>query len=470
MKLHIEAPAEPFLAGGTMPVRLVLANSGAAAFDAPSPEQDSPFDYTIKDGNGMTKSFSASARLARLLGGAVPPDGDRAKVAPGATIRYQDDLAMLLVEPLGPGDYSLEATTRTSAGLVRSGAVRLRLLPPHVQTVAHVLHAEGQKIFSVLIGGLRSGDVAIHGRESPRQQPALGVFRRFADEVADRTASSLSLAWEARPSPDWCWAVWAQKGKLAGGMARDSDLSYRFSDYDPGVSEFEILRGFQDDAGRATFVLAGRAAGSRALRVVQISEKGELKTVASGLSLPAAGDLRVSASLATGTMALTVFWVADGGQIMAATVDGSTGAVARPPALLHRTPGTVRAWEAPPVLDSPDAALSLVVAENSIPEGTVFSVILLHPTTSGIVAKHNLPPSKLAFNRWVLPQRAAIGMPVVARTDSQTMLARAGQARAWDPLELGPQASDLSVFTLASGESWIVFHAPGREVVYQPLP
>lgn len=128
--LQLIAPPSPALSGGPLVVQLNLRNVSPAAVQVPVASGASPFEYLLLSADGATtlQTLSAHQRAMARGRGRVPRTVlARRELPAGQFTIYRDDVAALLVAPLEPGLYQLEALYRAEPGpaVVRSGKVPL---------------------------------------------------------------------------------------------------------------------------------------------------------------------------------------------------------------------------------------------------------------------------------------------------------------------------------------------------------
>jgi hypothetical protein len=471
MKLTIKMPAEPFMAGGSMPISLELENVGNAAVVVPDPERQSPFQYIVSDGAGNTvTSFSAAMQEALLQGGSVPPDRGGPSLEPAKSTTYVDDMGRHLIQPLLPGDYSLKAGVATSTGYVESESVPLKLTSPRVIQLAHAADRDRRKVHSVMMAHDASGSAALFGRVSPRNHPELGIFRKFKEPTVSSNAKSLCLAQEARLSPNWRWAVWIDKDRLGGAMTREYDARYAFSDYDPALTAAEVIVGYQDDKGLATFVLVGSQGERRTVKLFRIIGAKQFELVDCKLDLPASGGIQISGAYHGSALQLKLFWLADATRIVSATLDGVNGTLAQPPSDFCKPSLPILAFRVPELRsEQANRGLLLLDRDGNREESTPKSAYL-NLDSGGVSEEGSRPEVKPGVEQWILPAHEAPGFPLLARMNGQFSISRIGKTNGWEPLPWIPgTATSLKVLVLENGAVWATYFVPESGVVFRSL-
>lgn len=110
----------------SIPMQLSLLNSGSDNVEVPGNDGPTQFEYLLLDETGSKTVLLLSHGKMELLkaGGLVPRAVLKTQTLPPNRLQvYTADLAKLLIEPVAPAKYKLQALYRTNDQLYRSNIV-----------------------------------------------------------------------------------------------------------------------------------------------------------------------------------------------------------------------------------------------------------------------------------------------------------------------------------------------------------
>jgi hypothetical protein len=463
MKLQIEIPPKPFMAGGSMPVRVVFENTGNAAVGVPPILGENLFIYTATDRvRGETTSFGATLREAELSGGSVPPSPDREEVKPKASLAYDDDLGTRLVRPLPPGVYSLKATLPTSAGLVESPPVPFRLEAPKILGATHGVSLDRRFLLSLLAVAESAEAAGIYASYSPPSHPELSLFRRCEKFTVSPTVSSLTLAREVAPSPNWRWAAWIDQQKIGGVLVGPYTARYPFSGRDAGLVDPQILCGLTGPEGTATFVVVGKRGDAAAVNLLHIRSVEEFEVKSTALTLPPDAKPRGFA-LEAGRVSLV--WWEKSQRLMTATIDPVSGGVQQAARQLFQADRPILAWH----VAAEEGLAWVILDRDPAKENSAPALVEIDLGQGTVGQEHTLSLPPTGTEGWTIGG-IRDGAPLVLARANKQFLQTAPNLGAWKAFgELPGDATSVSLHRVEPGTVWLSFVQPSVGLVFRRL-
>ena len=282
LQLRVEPPEAAFRAAGSIRLTLTLRNHGDGPEQVPAWDGRLPFEYVVLSAEGSRSVASASVQQKELAGsrGLVPRMVPRmATIEAGGFMVYHQDLADLLLKPLPPAKYQLEAGYRLHGNvLVRAERVPFEITGVRPEAATQCLNAQGSRLIMVEAQKEDDGSVSLRKWESPAANLAMGLFRTVYELPQAGPLTSLALALEAEDQElgVWRWVAWTSGNSLFAVVARAVDATYPFGPLETGLQAPAVLpSGYQFAHGGSLFVITGMNQGKRKIRLVSLPADDE---------------------------------------------------------------------------------------------------------------------------------------------------------------------------------------------------
>lgn len=460
--LEITPAEQPYIAGGPMPIRLVLTNTGGTTVSVPASGRGSPFDYLLRTTNGTDIASASSAMFdAALSGGSVPIEREMALVAPGETVAYEDDIAAYLLEDLPPQQYQLVASVGTDEGVQSSAPAQIQVVAPEVIHVSHALNMTKTKLTSTFVLSAEDS-LKLLSRVSSRERPDLGVSR----PVLSARIADIKLAYEADAGPDQRWALWLYEGGIGGGVIRPYDARHTFENPTSNAQALAILAGYQYATGLADFVLSVNVDGMQRIDLFRITGSSEFALVEGVLTVP--GET-IGITLEPGDSTLIASWYeesGDGSKLLVARID-LAGAGATAPREIFSTPRTVLSMRSPEARRDADDTLNLLLGSSS-GDSAILQLVGIDLSGDREPASVDIPMPKIAASQYWLAD-TLLARPLVAACDDAGTL-DVYQDGEWENIDtIGEGVRHVELVTMNSGETWLNWYNPSRGSLWRLL-
>ena len=479
--LRILPSRRKVLAGESLPVDVSLINRGDTAVDVDSPDGQSPFEFLLRSIPEGTTVFSASARRqgAALAGdSAVIPPRRLVAIEPAQVLRYPEDVTAYASALVPPAEYELQVLYDLDGELLESPLIPLEVEAPRVSALAG--RPEGQGLGLIF---------AHRGPEEPAEDPDADPVTKPAPGSSDPPPPEVTVLLENEGFPlsqgahrrvqtpavvdglaramrtgirpvggQWC--AWLEGNKVGAVVGWGGSTLKKHDAVEHGLEGARLFEvGWQDDEGRAVFLVVGKKDGVTSLAVTTVTGDGITFAVH---PLPGSGEL----SAFGGTF--------DGRNIHVVWVGSEQGATRGRIAKLDA--GAAGLQPARVVLESPLPLLAFGVPARAT--GATFGAhVLVGPDADGLlhVARVECPDGGVVTSRSLAQPPVLVGEKVDAwrlagvQHESARVLARAGNrlmaspASSWQTVTTDASPGALAVVE-APDVSWVVWADPRRGV------
>ena len=480
LQLNLQARAQPFIAGGPMPLGLNLRNTGDTAVEAPAYEGPTQFEYLLLTENGATTIESLSYRKKELSrsGGLRPRLVPNVQpLAPGGVLLYRDDLADLTLHPFAPGKYQLEAIYRLPGNvLVRSNRVPIQVIASRPVATVQGLDSPRANLNAYEFHREDDARFTLRKWESSTDHPLQGRFQNLHTQAIEAPVSSFAMAMEVEAADlgRWRWVAWTSGGQVWAEVTRAIDVKYPSGGLATGLSAPALLEyGYQFADGHGLFLVAGLGSAGRKIRLLTLPADEELPPQFTDVPLPVVPDAPAMATFyaaraisdgagGEGRYEIALSWLLrtpNATGFVMARLDPGTAALNSPPRTVFSTNRSVLAHAVPPVVmeDIPQSLAFLLAPAES---GGAYTLQTVNVHDTAQVEAWNLPPfgdsamEAAPPERWILPSDHAANAPVVAVSDRRLWLVRPGSGWHDTKLELTTAASPVRLWSLPNGEFW----------------
>ena len=472
LQVALEAPGAAFFAQEPMVVRCSLRNPGDAALNMPRASEPPPLQFLVLTPEGEevqmgSRDLKRAARSPRPVPRRNPPMDPQPG---GATVRYTEDLNLVLPEALLPGKYLLQAIYQPSRVPLYSDRVPIEVRPPRHVAGAQTLDGTQRNLWTArVVPGAEGTGLLQKWSANFNAEPAPPAFRNLGPFPANAPLSAAVMAIETAgegSSSDWRWLIWIDGANtLQGGRIRANDYKFPLT---PARTPMPGARiegpGFQLDDGRGIFLVAG-SDGSRSLAL--LDPEGEVKWLTLGPAFSSRGVAQptlwfqpVDEEEQQRPAELTITWF-ESRQLKAGTVDPLTGTAKRAPAVLYTALAPVVAWQAPPYPRPHDRRTIQIVVR---PPVHPWLVELGFDGVESPAIPLPAPPEKIeATVRWVLPQRTVAEHPVAITAGGLAWWAFGGGFGPWHLLNSHPMdPASLRLWAIHNDATLAVWAEPGE--------
>jgi len=267
LQLSVSPQHAEVVAGETIPVVVEIVNAGQAPAQAPSPQAPNAFEFNLRsaaDGT-LRLSLSADAALAQRSHDPRPARPvPMVALAPGASQRYEDDIARFAVSPVPPGNYRLSVVHRATGGPIESPGAPLLVVPPRVLAMATVVGSSVGQLGHVIAHAQASGRTVVLQRESRAGVPGDGIWYRRVELIPPAKVGGVGVAVELERSRGVRWFSWLQGDAAGAGVAEYATLYKRVDPLPLGLRGAVLYPvGWQPTQESASFAALGLGPGGR---------------------------------------------------------------------------------------------------------------------------------------------------------------------------------------------------------------
>src|SRR4051794_28840106 len=257
--VKVEPERNSILSGESLVLHIGVENRGPSGIQIPDPDFENPFTYNLASVENPALIYQFS--LVRYKVTKNPEDRriqpySMVALSPGVRAEYAIDLALVMSEPVRPGNYSLRVTYRDRNLSLSSSPVRLRFLSPQPISLATIGNFDKEGISYVMSN--REGDqVTLFQWEAERTNPRLGRAFRRAD-LSLTSASSVASTFEGEAERGRRWISWLADGNLQIERVWGKSLDRTVRPVLVNLSEARLLSpGRVDAQDKARFLVIG---------------------------------------------------------------------------------------------------------------------------------------------------------------------------------------------------------------------
>jgi hypothetical protein len=462
LALVLHPRVAPAVADGPLRLSLSVTNAGPGTVSVPDATGPSPFCYAIHTADGARLLRSAShdeQRRADLsLRDVPPPPVVERPLAPGETLRYEDDLGALLTTPLEPGRYLVEASLDLPSGeSCASSRIALDIELSRPTSLAQDLAATAGKVIIAEWHGNADGTTLLRIRAA-----GLGPLGRFLDLETLKTLEPVRQAAMSRDAAfgildSWRWLAWLDAGALRAGLSLGDVWLFPRGPVPLDLDRPSLLPFGYTTADRVgLFLVAGKRDGRSRLQLVRVAPGKDVTATVTEANLDGLPDAPPHATCLWSEQRapeLAIGWTVEvkGARLLLlGRIAALTGDVLVEARGIFTTLRPIVTVAFPPSIGPEQTGhVQLLLAPQS--GGARFTHHLLDVNNPANEAAHDLPPlSGFADGdvaRWVLPSEPHAGAPVLAVTVAGELWASG--VSAWTKLASGDvDASSVRLWEL----------------------
>jgi len=213
IELTVKAAGARVIAGETLPVRVMVINSGSDPEPIVNPNDPSPYEYRLfPEGKDTPRYVVSSESISQRTIRAPMP---KPKPLPpymlqgGRRTDRVEDLASLTVGGYEPGRYMVQATWNSDAGKLTSNRAPVEITVPNFSAFVSETGRRGSPL-AVAAANQYPDQIAIFHQEPDQRQPGVGPFYPRASFTP--APVQLAAAVDAEPAGGGRWVAWLHEG------------------------------------------------------------------------------------------------------------------------------------------------------------------------------------------------------------------------------------------------------------------
>lgn len=444
------------ISGESLVVQTLFDNASDAPWTVPSTDAPSPLRYElVPEGEGKRLVLSNDDFITLLRN--EPPDRreppELHTLAPGKRLVRWEEVAELSPEPLPPGQYQLISHYRDADTPRSSLPTRLELVRARLESSASAYCLLRGNLVSTFTHRASDGRAIVLMRESYRERPALGIFRRIAELDGETRVRDICVFVDSAPIVGGRWMAWVRGGRLSARNVWGERVQHVLDGFGPDWSGLRLAgNGFQLGDATGVMLVTGEDGGRSHVAALRLREGGA--EVLWKAPLPGTPEKLGTSYDSEGRLWLS--WTSAGHihTLAGGTREGSLPGEAR---VLGRLEASLAAWSIPTLCGG--ASPRVVILEGPTEQGTLRRRVL----SAGVEASapQELGPLPDGATHFGLLEREERVPILLAAKGEHLLFATARGPLVWKTLgRLDREAPSIQAYATERGEAWAEWNDP----------
>src|SRR5512133_1359957 len=277
VSITIKNMPKKVICGGSIMCEIEVKNNSTCEISIPALAPFSPVQYVFKSvSDGSERIVSGKNFSAFMNSGKSVPVMEQKYISlkSGEFLTNKEgDLAMLAIDPLLPGDYTINAFIEINKTTFTSSPVSLTVCSPEIQLLESYFSSSYQIVNSIFIEGRCHAGKALFLRPSFGINPVIGVAG-IPFEL-EKMPGAIAAAEKVESDVTDQWVCWQDGTTITAALGDLYSEFQVFGNTEVDLDSPQLLPlGFTLSNNTGTFFVRGQKNGKTVLQSITFSEKG----------------------------------------------------------------------------------------------------------------------------------------------------------------------------------------------------